>query len=114
MSIEISDEVIAICVQNAALATKGIYGFSGGLTDNISKNLFGITPAYKGIKVSQTEEGVNVDVSVIVDYKVKIPDVAWNLQEQVKKEIEDITGLAVTAVNIHVAGVHFVDKEQSR
>lgn len=109
MSIEVSDEVIAICVQNAALATKGIHGFSGGLTDNISKNLFGKTPLYTGIKVNQGEEGVTVDLSVVVDYQVKIPDVAWNLQENVKKEIEDITGLTVTAVNIHVAGVHFMD-----
>lgn len=107
MSVEISDEVIAICVQNAVLATKGIHGLSGGITDNISQNIFGKTPLYKGIKVNQGEEGVTVDVSVVVDYEVKIPDVAWHVQENVKKEIEDITGLTVLAVNIHVAGVNF-------
>lgn len=107
MSIEVSDEVIAICVQNAAAATKGIYKFSGNITDSITKNIFGKTPTFKGIKISQSEDGVTVDVSVVVDYEVKIPDVAWNLQENVKKEIEDITGLTVLAVNIHVAGVNF-------
>ncbi len=105
--VKISDEVIAVCVLNSTLKTKGIYGLSGGLTDSISKNLLGKDPLYKGIKINQGEDGAVIDISVIVDYGVKIPDVAWNVQENVKKEIEDIIGLTVDAVNIHVTGVNF-------
>lgn len=105
--VKISDEVIAVCVLNSTLKTKGIYGLSGGITDSISKNLLGKDPLYKGIKINQGEDGAVIDISVIVDYGVRIPDVAWNVQENVKNEIEDIIGMTVDAVNIHVTGVNF-------
>lgn len=105
--VKISDEVIAICVLNSSLKTEGIHSLSGGLTDSLSKNILGKDPLYKGIKVNQGDDGVVIDITVIVEYGVKIPDVAWNLQENVKKEVEDIIGLSVNAVNIHVTGVHF-------
>jgi uncharacterized alkaline shock family protein YloU len=106
-TVKISDEVIAVCVLNSTLKTKGVYGLSGGLTDSLSKNLLGKDPLYKGIKVNQSDDGVVIDISVIVDYGIKIPDVAWNIQENVKKEVEEIIEITVNAVNIHVTGVHF-------
>lgn len=105
--VKISDEVIAVCVLNSTLKTKGVYGLSGGLTDSLSKNLLGKDPLYKGIKINQSDEGVAIDISIIVDYGIKIPDVAWNVQENVKREVEDIIEITVNAINIHVAGVHF-------
>jgi uncharacterized alkaline shock family protein YloU len=105
--VKISDEVIAVCVLNSTLRTKGVYGLSGGLTDSLTKNILGKEPLYKGIKINQSDDGVVIDISVIVDYGVKIPDVAWNVQENVKNEVEDIIGVPVNAVNIHVMGVHF-------
>ena len=48
----------------------------------------------------------------LVDYEVKIPAVAWEVQVNVKNEIEQMTGLSVTAVNIHVQGVHLPDEEE--
>ncbi|HZK01324.1 MAG TPA: Asp23/Gls24 family envelope stress response protein [Anaerovoracaceae bacterium] len=105
--VKISDEVIAICVLNSALKTEGVHGLSGGLTDSLSKNILGKDPLYKGIKVNQGDDGIVIDITVVVNYGVKIPDVAWNLQENVKKEIEEIIGMQVDAVNIHVTGVNF-------
>ena len=84
---------------------------SGVFSDNISKNLFGKDPLYKGIKVNQSEEGITIDVYIIVAYGVKIPGVAWDIQENVKKEVEAMTEAVVKAVNIHVQGVHFTDEE---
>lgn len=106
-TVKISDEVIAVCVLNATLKTKGVAGLSGGLTDSISKNLLGKDPLYKGIKINQAEDGIVIDVSVIVDYGVKIPAVAWDIQENVKTEVEEIIESAVNSVNIHVTGVQF-------
>ncbi|NLY71063.1 MAG: Asp23/Gls24 family envelope stress response protein [Clostridiales bacterium] len=105
--VKISDEVIAICVLNATLKTEGVSSLSGGITDSISKNILGKEPLYKGIKVNQSEDGVTIDVSVIVKYGVKIPEVAWDIQENVKKEVEEMIEMPVKAVNIHVNGVHF-------
>lgn len=110
-TLKISDDVIAVCTMNATLKTEGIAALSGGLTDSLSKNILGKEPLYKGIKVSQTEEGIVIDIYVIVKYGVKIPQVAWDVQENVKKEVELMTDSATKAVNIHVQGVHFLDEE---
>lgn len=108
-NVKIADEVLAVCVLNTTLKTKGVSCLSGGLTDSISKNLLGKDPLYKGIKINQGEDGITIDISVIVDYGVKIPAVAWDIQKNVKNEIEDKTELPVNAVNIHVMGVHFIE-----
>ncbi len=110
--IKISDEVISICAVNAALKTNGVHELSGGLIDNLSRNILGNEPPSKGIKISRDENNVEIDVFLIVDYEVKIPDVAWKVQVNVKNEIEQMTALTVTAVNIHVQGVHLPDEEE--
>jgi len=79
------------------------------LTDSISKNLLGKDPLYKGIKINQGDDGISIDVSVIVDYGVRIPSVAWDIQTNVKNEVENIVEMPVNAVNIHVMGVHFIE-----
>ena len=104
-TVKIADEVIAVCVLRATLKTSGVHALSGGLTDNIAKNFLGKDSAYKGIKISQSDEGILIDVSVIVNYGVKIPAVAWDIQENVKDEVENIVDMNVLGVNIHVTGV---------
>ena len=104
-NIKCSDDVLAICAMNAALRTTGVADLSAGLTETISKNLLGKPALYKGIKVSQDEKEVQIDIHLIVRMGVKIPEVAWNVQENVKKEIETIAGTKVKAVNIFVQGV---------
>lgn len=110
-TLKISDEVIAVCTMNATLKTKGVAGLSGVFSDSISKNIFGKEPLYKGIKVNQGEDGIGIDIYIIVEYGVKIPEVAWDIQENVKKEVEAMTEAVVKAVNIHVQGVNFTDEE---
>ena len=106
-TIKISDEVVSICAVNAALKTNGVHELSGGLIDNLSRNILGNEPPSKGIKISRDEQNVEIDVFIIVDYEVKIPAVAWEVQVNVKNEVEQMT-----AVNIHVQGVHLPDEEE--
>ena len=44
--------------------------------------------------------------SIIVEYGVRIPDVAFEIQNRVKKSVETMTGLKVVEVNVHVQGVN--------
>ena len=77
-------------------------GFAGGITEVLSgkKNMA------KGIKVDKTETTAKIDVNIIVDYGVRIPDIAFDIQNRVKSAVEGMTGLKVTAVNVHVQGVN--------
>ncbi len=51
-----------------------------------------------------------IDLYTIVEYGTKIPDVAWEIQESVKRAVETMTGIEVNEVNIHVQGVHFPEE----
>lgn len=104
-SAKIPDEVIAVCAVNAATRTKGVAGLAGGLTDSITENILGKEPLAKGTKVTQTGAGITIDMYIKVYYGVKIPSVAWDLQRNVKREVETMTEKSVMAVNVHVQGV---------
>lgn len=110
-TIKISDEVIAVCAANATLKTKGVADLAGDFTNTLSKSILGKELLSKGVKISQSDDGVIVDIFVIVKYKVNIPSVAWDIQENVKKEIVSMTELKVNAVNINVQGVEIPEKE---
>ena len=111
-NIRISDEVIAVCAINATLKTEGVADLEGsGIQNTLTRNLLGKDMLSKGVKVTQTEDGVEIDVHITVKYNVKIPAVAWDIQENVKKEVQSMTELTVKAVNIHVEGVEIPSQE---
>ena len=60
----------------------------------------------KGIKVEATEKEAKIDVNIIVEYGSRIPDVAFEIQNRVKKAVESMTGVKVDEVNVHVQGVN--------
>ncbi|GAQ26122.1 MULTISPECIES: Asp23/Gls24 family envelope stress response protein [Tepidanaerobacter] len=105
-SIKISDDVISVIAGLAATEVEGVAGMSGGVVGDITE-ILGRKNLSKGVKVAVNDKNVTVDLYIIVDYGVRIPEVAWNIQENVKKAIENMTGLSVTDVNIHVQGVSF-------
>lgn len=107
-SIRIADEVVGIIAGLAATEVAGVSGMSGGIAGGIAEML-GKKNFSKGVKVEVGEKETAVDLFVIVDYGVRIPDVAQEIQEKVKKAIENMTGLAVLEVNVHIQGVNFPD-----
>ncbi len=109
-SIRIADEVVSIIAGLAATEVDGIAGMSGGIAGGIAEML-GRKNFAKGVKVEVGEKEAAVDLYIIVKYGVRIPDVALAAQENVKQAIENMTGLSVVEVNIHVQGVGFPDEE---
>ncbi|HOO12081.1 MAG TPA: Asp23/Gls24 family envelope stress response protein [Bacillota bacterium] len=103
-TVKISDDVVSIISGIAATEVKGVAGMSGGIAGGIAE-LLGRKNQSKGVKVTIGDKEVNIDLHVIMEYGVKIPDVAWEIQEKVKKAVETMTGLNVVEVNIHVQGV---------
>ncbi|HHW55197.1 MAG: Asp23/Gls24 family envelope stress response protein [bacterium] len=103
-TIKIADEVVAIIAGLAATEIEGVAGMSGGFAGGIAEML-GRKNLSKGVKVEVGERQAAVDLYVIVEYGVPIPDVAYMVQENVKKKIETMTGLEVVEVNVHVQDV---------
>ncbi|SES70903.1 Uncharacterized conserved protein YloU, alkaline shock protein (Asp23) family [Natronincola peptidivorans] len=104
--IKIADEVIVTIAGLAATEVDGVTGMSGGLVDGIAEKL-GKRSLSKGVKIEASDEGVAIDLYIIVDYGAKIPDIAWKIQDNVKTIIESMTGIKVFDVNIHIQGVNF-------
>ncbi|MCI6499149.1 Asp23/Gls24 family envelope stress response protein [Lachnospiraceae bacterium HCP1S3_C3] len=102
--VQIVDDVVAIIAGLAATETEGVEAMAGNITNELVAKL-GMKNLSKGVKVKVTEEGVYVDLTLVLKYGYNIPDVSAKVQDKVKSEIENMTGLNVLEVNIRVASV---------
>ncbi len=110
-AIRIANEVVGIIAGLAATEIEGVAGMSGGIAGGITEML-GKRNLSKGVKVEVGEKEAAVDLFVIMEYGVSIPEVSWNVQENVKKAVENMTGLDVVEVNVHVQGIRFQNEEK--
>lgn len=103
--IKIANDVISVIAGVAVSEVPGVANMAGGFAGGISEVLSGKKNLSKGIKVDADEKEVRIDVNIIVEYGSRIPDVAYEIQTRVKKSVENMTGLKVSEVNVHVQGV---------
>jgi uncharacterized alkaline shock family protein YloU len=111
-TIKITDEVVAIIAGIAAMEVPGVTSMSGGIAGGIAEAL-GRKNLSKGVKVEVGEKEAAIDLFIIVEYGYRIPEVAWTIQERVKNAVEDMTGLSVVEVNIHIQGVN-IEREHRK
>ena len=97
--IKISNDVVAVIAGVAVSEVPGVASMSGGFAGGISEVLSG-------------KKNLKIDVNIIVEYGSRIPDVAFEIQNRVKKSVENMTGLKVSEVNVHVQGVR-TEKEEN-
>ena len=109
-SIKISNDAVAMYVGIAISEIQGVYGMSGTLA-GITEVISGKKNYTKGVKVDINEKEVKIDVNIIVEYGARIPDVAFEIQTNVKKSVETMTGLKVSEVNVNVQGVHTITEK---
>jgi len=109
-NIKISDEVISTIATIAVSEVSGVHGMGGTLAGDIVEK-FGKKTMTKGVKVTLESDEVVLDLNVVLKYGVRIPEIAWNIQENVKKSVESMTGLTVTKVNVRIVGIE-VDKDE--
>ena len=106
-SIKIANDVVASIAGVAVSEVPGVYGMAGGITE-----IFGKKGLTKGIKVEVGDKETKIDVNIIAEYGVRIPDVAFEIQNRVKKAVETMTGLNVSSVNIHIQGINIAEKRK--
>lgn len=95
-------EIVSICAMNAVLHTDGVSEMAPlPAMASLGKDKDGA----KGVRISESKKGLEIDVYLNVAFGTKIPDTAWNIQENVKHRVEDFTDRKVSQVNIHIMGV---------
>ena len=112
--IQISNDVIGVIAGVAVSEVQGVSSMAGGFAGGITEVLSGKKNLAKGIKVEKSEKSVKIDVNIIVEYGTRIPDVAFEIQNRVKTAVENMKGLKVEEVNVHVQGVNTstINKEE--
>lgn len=106
----ISEDVIATIASTAALEVAGVAGMAQRPAD--IRGIMG-SGASKSVKVINNESETVLDVYINLKQGARIPDVAGEVQHQVKVAVQSMTGKPVTKVNVHIAGLALdEDKEQ--
>ncbi|MBE3598149.1 MAG: Asp23/Gls24 family envelope stress response protein [Limnochordaceae bacterium] len=110
--VRIANEVVSTIAGLAAVEVEGVAGMTGGLAGGIAEML-GRRNLSRGVRVEVGQHQAAIDLFIVIQYGVRIPDVAWKVQENVKRQIETMTGLEVTEVNVHVQGVQLPQPERT-
>ena len=105
-SINISEDVIAFIAGNAALEIEGVASLSASFGKDIAE-LLGKKNLSKGVRVTSEGDNIKVDIYIMVKMGVSVSKVGMQVQEAVASNIESMTGISVSEVNIHVCGVAF-------
>ena len=88
----------------AASEVSGVASMVSGVAGNFAE-LIGMKNTSKGVKIAKEGDTVSLDLAIVVEYGAKIPDVSWNVQSKVKSDVEAMTGLSVSAVNVSVDSI---------
>ena len=107
-SVKISEEVIATIVQSVLDEMEGVHSLAAR---SVAPSAMLKTAALKPISIYLSAEVAAIDISVNLCFGVKLKTVAEQIQQRVKDTVQDMTGVAVSKVNVYVAGVK--QKEQA-
>jgi uncharacterized alkaline shock family protein YloU len=103
-SVQIHSNVITTIARLAALKVPGVMEMSGTFVDGLA-GMIGKKSIDRGIRVDEEENTFVIELHVVLEYGVRIPQVAWQLQNDVRQAVEQMTGKNVKCVNIVVQGV---------
>ena len=104
-SLKISQEVIASIAQYTIQETEGVAGFAP-ITPSLTNWLLE-KQTIKPVSIVITDGVAVIDIRICVENDVNIPSVSKKLQFAIKEAIQNMTGIVVSRVNLHIAGVVF-------
>ena len=118
--INITKETIRSIVSLRLADVKGVVGSRKSIIKEITDMLRGdtseneIEEASRTIKVEIKDNKPLINLFIIIKYGVRIPDIAWDIQSRVKEGLMEKLGMDINEIDIHVQGIQFPKKRQSR
>ncbi|NSL50387.1 Asp23/Gls24 family envelope stress response protein [Calidifontibacillus erzurumensis] len=109
--VEIAPEVIEVIAGIASSEVEGVASMRGNFATGVAEKL-GRKSHGKGIKVELGDEGIKIDVYVVMHFGVSIPEVARKIQDNIRQALFNMTALEANEINIHVVGVQFEQKAE--
>lgn len=102
--IEVAPEVLEVIAGIAANQVDSVYAMQGKLSSGVSE-LFGKVNHKKGVHLTSDEDGLKVDVYCFLKYGARVPEVAGEIQRNIKEQVLQMTDITLAQVNIHIAGI---------
>ena len=100
-TIAVSMEAVAQIVGQAAAESYGVVALAG--RGRLSRLLpWGIK---KGVDVEQRDDGLAIDLRIVVEHGLKLAEVAATVRSRVEYELERMLGAPVAAFEVHIDGV---------
>ena len=104
--IRVHESVISSIVRKAVLGTKGVIRFAGNsFVDNIAEFVGSKAMQDRAITIEMGDGAVCVEVQIILAYGTYIPDVATKVQDAIRTQVQDTTGMPVEKVNVIVMDI---------
>ena len=103
--ITIAEDVLLKVAGYAALECDGIVAMSSKRAKDGLVEWLGRENLTKGVRINVTDEGIDIDLFIIVEYGISIFEVCKIIKSQVCYKIENMTGAKVRRVNISVEGI---------
>lgn len=112
--IKIAKEVVAMVAGNAATECYGLVGMASRSVQDGIAELLGRESLSRGVSIDSSGDSLEIELYIIVEYGVNIPEVARNVVEKVRYTMETMLGLKVGKININVQGVRVASTQQHK
>ena len=100
----VTAEAFTVIAALAATEIDGVASVAGNATNELVSKL-GMKNLSKGVRVQIEGHTAQIDLHLNVRYGASIPGTSRRVQEKVQSAIENMTGLQVSNVNVHIAGI---------
>ncbi|KGP72921.1 Asp23/Gls24 family envelope stress response protein [Pontibacillus yanchengensis] len=110
--VEIAPEVIEVIAGIAASEVAGVASMRGNFASGVAERLGKINHG-KGIKVELSEEGIIIDIYVVMDFGISIPKTAQKIQDNTRQALRNMTALEIKEINVHIVGIQMEGKDES-
>ena len=111
--VEVSPNAVATIANHAVLNSYGVVGMSAkNLVNGLAQVLR--PDSKRGVEVQIDEDQIVIDLYVVIEHGVRVATVARNIISSVKFSVEKAIGVPLTAVNVHVQGLHVSAEDKHR
>lgn len=111
-NLKISEDVVASIATIAAKEVEGVSELSVAPTN--LKGLFKSKPIKTSVEVDLNDGVAIIDIYLKIKYGAKVQPVSSEIQKKVKDSVQNMTGVAVSKVNIHISGISIEEKQKNK
>ena len=102
MELSVSTEVLEKMAEIAAKEVDGVAGLSKTVD---LKGVLKSNGAFKGVKVEHVNGTIEINIFICVKQNTKVKEIAEKVQQNVKEKIQNMTGSAVTQINVQISDI---------